>query len=209
MKYLYDPPLLVKWLFHESIWITRNNKVLLTFDDGPLNNNTDVILKALDKHKVKALFFCVGNNILKNPVLTETILSEGHSIGNHTMNHRVLSRADNKLMDAEILLLNRYMEDKHGYKLSYFRPPHGRYSFRLKSYLSNIKMTNIMWSLLTYDYSGRSSVVKSLKYMKAGSIVVFHDNIKSSNIIAESVEMLMERISEKKFSAGSPEECLR
>jgi peptidoglycan-N-acetylglucosamine deacetylase len=210
MQYLYNPPLPVKYLFSRSIWNTGNNKVLLTFDDGPLNGNTDLILKKLDDNNIKALFFCVGNNILSNPGLTEELLKEGHSVGNHTMNHKILSNAGESIIAGEIKLFNEHMEEKFGYKVKYFRPPHGRMSFKLRSYLQKQELENVMWSLLTYDYKNDIQKVKrSYKYLRSNSIVILHDSIKSKNIISDSIDLLMDNILLRDYKTGTPEECLR
>jgi peptidoglycan-N-acetylglucosamine deacetylase len=210
MQYIYNPPLLVKYALSGSKWNTNNNKVLITFDDGPLSGNTEVILKKLNDYGVKSLFFCVGNNIVKNPSVTKEIIKEGHSIGNHTMNHRILSRAGIVTLEEEILPFNKYMEDEYGYRVKYFRPPHGRYSLRLRSFLKKNNLTNVMWSLLTYDYRGKKDlVIRSYKYLRNNSIVILHDNIKSSSIISDSIDRLMDKINENNFTTGSTEECLR
>ena len=65
MKYLYDPPGILKVMFSGFYWNTNNNKILLTFDDGPNPETTEIILKRLSEEKIKAMFFCVGENIKK------------------------------------------------------------------------------------------------------------------------------------------------
>ncbi|MEJ2105478.1 MAG: polysaccharide deacetylase family protein [Ignavibacteriaceae bacterium] len=79
--------MLVQKLFGNFIWKTSNNKILLTFDDGPTEAATEKILSVLKVNKIKVVFFCVGNNIKKHAELTQKILQEGHTIANHTMNH--------------------------------------------------------------------------------------------------------------------------
>ncbi len=210
MRYFYNPPLPVKLLFRESVWHSKTSKILITFDDGPLGNNTERILNKLDMYNIRALFFCVGNNIVKYPDLTRSIISGGHTIGNHTMNHKILSSSGKSEISEEIIPFNNLMNDKFGYEVKYFRPPHGRYSFRLKSFLKDKELTNIMWSLLTYDYRDNIDDVKSsLKHLRNNSIVVFHDNIKSSKIIFEALDILMDTVHKKEFNTGTPEECLK
>ncbi|RJP66580.1 MAG: polysaccharide deacetylase family protein, partial [Ignavibacteriales bacterium] len=63
MKYSFNPPGIIKACFSKFYWNTTNGKVLLTFDDGPLEKNTQLILDELKKINAKALFFCVGENI--------------------------------------------------------------------------------------------------------------------------------------------------
>ena len=59
----------------------------LTFDDGP-SENTDKVLKILDKYKIKATFFVVGLNTSKaNIKRMKEIVKRGHNIGLHSLTH--------------------------------------------------------------------------------------------------------------------------
>ena len=128
IRYIYSPPGIIKMIFHEYKWNTSNNKVLLTFDDGPIPETTPLILSALDKLKIKAAFFCVGNNIEKNPALAKEILSCGHMICNHTYNHKMITRLDKSEAVDEIKSFINLTEDKLDYRPKYFRPPHGKFN---------------------------------------------------------------------------------
>jgi len=97
MRYKYNPPLIIKKIFNNFIWETSNNKILLTFDDGPNPGTTEIILEELNNQKIKAVFFCVGNNIHKYPELAKDILANGHLIANHTYNHKIISSAARKI----------------------------------------------------------------------------------------------------------------
>ncbi len=65
----------------------RDHEVVLTFDDGPLGANTQLVLDTLQKHCVKATFFSVGRMAQANPKLLREIDSRGHTIGSHTWSH--------------------------------------------------------------------------------------------------------------------------
>ncbi len=211
MKYLCNPPGLIKAVFNDFVWNSVSGKILLTFDDGPIPETTEKILKILNKNKIKAAFFCVGNNIKLNPSLAEYILSEGHLIGNHTFNHKKVTKLSKKNLDDEIESFNKFLEDRFGYEIKYFRPPHGKFNLGLNKQLREKNMTNVMWSLLTYDYKSDIKLYKEIvkKYLEADSIVVLHDNIKSKSIIADSIEFLLKTVSERKFEIGEPAECLK
>ena len=210
MKSQYDPPYIVKKIFPGFQWESKIDKILLTFDDGPLSGNTDNILRKLNDFKIKAVFFCVGNNILKNSSLAAEILNEGHIVGNHTFNHSQLTSPgfDNY---SEIDCFNRLVNDKLGYEVKYFRPPHGRFNLSTGKLLKNKKLTNVMWSLLTYDFKGDSSLVKYsvVRYLKKNSIIVLHDSLKSQNIILDSISFIADEVSGKGFTFGEPAECLK
>ena len=135
MKYHYDPPLIVKKIFNDFYWNTTNNKVLLTFDDGPNPGTTELILKKLSDEKIKALFFCVGDNVQKYPDLVQQIKDEGHSFGNHTFNHKILKKISSEEKQYQISSVNSLFEEKFNIKLKYFRPPHGKFQLSTSSLL--------------------------------------------------------------------------
>jgi hypothetical protein len=68
--------------------ITDQSVAALTFDDGPDPHYTPLVLKVLAKHHAKATFFMVGERVLQYPDLVKQVVSEGHSIANHTWSHR-------------------------------------------------------------------------------------------------------------------------
>ena len=71
MKYFYNPPLIIKKIFSDFIWETSNSQILLTFDDGPKIESTEIILDILKEQNKRAVFFCVGNNVKKNSALAK------------------------------------------------------------------------------------------------------------------------------------------
>lgn len=210
MKSQYDPPFLLKQVFPEFRWESRVDKILLTFDDGPVPGNTDNILRKLNEYKIKAIFFCVGNNIMKNLSLTTEILKEGHIIGNHTFNH---SKVTSPEFDeySEIDSFNEFVKENLGIEIKYFRPPHGRFNLSTGQLLKKRNLTNVMWSLLTYDFKGNSSLVKYsvINYLKKDSIIVLHDSLKSRDIILDSITFIADEVSGKGFRFGEPVECLK
>ncbi|MGD8778630.1 MAG: polysaccharide deacetylase family protein [Ignavibacteria bacterium] len=211
MKWLFDPPAAVKKIYSDFIWNSKTGKILLTFDDGPVPGITDKILKKLNEHSIKAMFFCVGNNIDKYSSLAEEIISEGHSLGNHTFNHAKINKIGNDKLDDEIERCSEVIRNKLNYDTKYFRPPHGRLKYRLSKKLERYKLKNIMWSLLTYDFKNDFNLVKKAvgNYLQPDSIVVCHDNKKSEKIIVDSIDFLVEKSDNKNYKIGTPEECLK
>src|SRR5690625_4301429 len=63
---------------------TNDKIVALTFDDGPDERFTPLILDVLNKHDVKATFFLLGSRLEKYVDVAKRIQKEGHIIGNHT-----------------------------------------------------------------------------------------------------------------------------
>ena len=64
----------------------------LTFDDGPHAQGTPATLELLERERVRATFFLVGEQIRRNPSLPREILAAGHEIGLHCDRHRNLLR---------------------------------------------------------------------------------------------------------------------
>ncbi len=211
MKYLYDPPLIIKRLFKDFSWQTSNNKILLTLDDGPNPKSTEKILNLLSKLKIKALFFCVGKNIEQYSEWVKNILNEGHTIGNHTFNHKILTGLNKEDSLEEINSFNSLMLEEYEHKVKCFRPPFGRINFKTKKLMNETEMKCVMWNLLTYDYKMDIKKVKFSidNYLQKNSIIVLHDSNKTEDIIEDSVKYIADAASKNGLDFGVPEECLK
>ncbi len=209
-SYLYNPPILVKRIFHNFAWESSKDKVLFSFDDGPNPGTTEIILTSLKKKNIKALFFLVGENILRYPELVKNILEEGHEIGNHTMRHSIITKLNKNERREELGAVQKIMAEDFGYKVKFFRPPHGRFPFGLADELIPFGLKNVMWSLLTYDFKNELSIVKKTvdNYLKGNSIIVFHDSNKSAGIIEESINYAILQAEKNNFVIGGAKECL-
>lgn len=64
----------------------RPKTVYLTFDDGP-SAVTPKVLEILNRERVKATFFVLGNEAETHPEWINAIREQGSSIGNHTYDH--------------------------------------------------------------------------------------------------------------------------
>src|SRR5215203_5970592 len=76
----------IKKLLPGYIWDipAAQKTVYLTFDDGPIPEITEWVLDLLKQHSIKATFFCIGDNLEKNPHIFKKVIEDGHTIGNHT-----------------------------------------------------------------------------------------------------------------------------
>ncbi len=152
--------------------------VYLTFDDGPIPEVTPWVLSLLDKYSIKATFFMVGDNVRKHPEEFKMVVDAGHRIGNHTYNHiRGFEYSAERYL-ANVKLANELL------RTDLFRPPHGHIGFRQYHTLKR-HCRIIMWDLVTRDYSkrkGPDDVLNNVKrYVRNGSIITFHDSLKSWN----------------------------
>ncbi len=155
----------------------KNEKsVYLTFDDGPIPEITPWVLDLLDKYGIKATFFMVGDNVRKHPEEFRMVVERGHRIGNHTFNHIRGFEYLSKNYLANTDKANEYLHT------DLFRPPHGHMRW-MQYHVLRSKYRIIMWDLVTRDYSKRLTgpqvLAKVKKYVRNGSIITFHDSLKS------------------------------
>lgn len=175
-----QPPYLYRLLFTEAIWRIkhRGRKVVyLTFDDGPIPEETPWVLDTLDRYGVKATFFLVGDNVRRHPELLEEIKRRGHSWGNHTMHHL------QGLKESPTTFLRDITEADELIESPLFRPPHG-IMWWSQSRVIKRHYNVVMYDLVTRDYSRRMTPERVLdnvkRYARNGSIIVFHDSLKAS-----------------------------
>lgn len=196
----------IKKIFNDLTWDIPNsdNKIYLTFDDGPIPKVTEWVLDLLKSEEIKATFFCIGDNIKKHPEIYKRILSEGHQTGNHTFNHlngwktETNNYIDNfKLCETENLKLNT----EHSFL---FRPPYGKIKPSQSKAIRQLGYKIIMWDVLSYDFDSSTSKEKCLEnvisYTVQGSIIVFHDSIKSEQNLKFALPKAIQVLKDKGFT---------
>lgn len=206
-------PGFVRWFYPTRVWAFSRLKkeIYLTFDDGPNNQITPWVLEELKSAHAKATFFCVGDNIRKNPHILKQILSEGHSIGNHTFNHLKGSRTKTEKYIENVQKseeeFKKYGSEKElidnsfGSKL--FRPPYGRISKKQAGILEKQGYKIVMWDIISYDYdagiSGEKCLDNVISNVKNGSIIVMHDSVKAEKNLRYVLPNLLNILTEKGF----------
>lgn len=199
--YLVKSPLLLKWYYPSLIWNkTRAQRVIyLTFDDGPIPDVTDFVLKTLKSFNAKATFFCIGDNIQKHPDIFGRLKSEGHRIGNHTFNHLKGWKTEDQVY------LQNFRQCQELTNTNLFRPPYGRIK---KSQISRLRrefpdLQIIMWDVLSGDFDLKLSPQKCydqvVKHAENGSIIVFHDSLKAFDRLKYTLPRALQYFSEQGF----------
>jgi peptidoglycan/xylan/chitin deacetylase (PgdA/CDA1 family) len=193
--FIEQPPRIYRALFPGAVWRLEGEEkcVYLTFDDGPVPGVTPWVLDVLESYRIRATFFCVGDNVRKYPAIFSKIVETGHRVGNHTYNHvqGIRCRTGNYLANVEAA--NQLIQT------DLFRPPHGHMRFpQILSLRRRYRI--IMWDVVTRDYSphmtpnGVFNVVR--KYTRNGSVIVFHDSLKAEanmkEVLPRSIDWLLE-----------------
>lgn len=125
----------------------------LTFDEGYENGCTAQILDTLKKTDVPAAFFITGPYLDKERAIVDRMVNEGHTVGNHTVNHpNMPSLKTAAAMQEEILSLDRKFYEIYGSHMQFLRPPEGAYSERSLSAAKSLGYTSVFWSLAYKDW---------------------------------------------------------
>lgn len=192
-------PKIVQQFFPSIIWKkkTTNKKIWLTFDDGPDKEITVFLLNLLKKLKIHATFFLIGEQIVKYPELTKKIIEDGHVIGNHSYSHLNGLLISNKTYYNDIDRAQKIVNS------NIFRPPYGKISpIQLRTLKKKFKI--IMWDVLSWDFKKNISSEKIynnvINNTKKGSIIVFHNNIKSYQTIKRNLEKILVKLKEEGYS---------
>lgn len=179
------------------------NKIFLTFDDGPVPGVTDWVLETLEIFQIPATFFVVGENVEKHPKVFERIRAEGHSVGNHTFNHLNSWKTSQEDYLLNIKKCADVVEDTTNNPM--FRPPYGKISPSLSNTILK-KYRIVMWDVLSYDFDLQVPVekclAKSIKYTRAGSIVIFHDNNKTETRLKTVLPSYLKQMIDEGFTFG-------
>lgn len=193
-------PGIAKKMFPNYIWELPSNKkvIYLTFDDGPTEQITPWVLEKLESFNAKATFFVIGENVKKHPKIFNTILEQGHEIGNHTYNHLKgwKTKTDDYLYNVEkcgniiksqtlsSITQNSISKPFANRTLNLFRPPYGKLKLKQGKRLNELGYKIIMWDVLSFDWDNNISPEACLKKVisktTSGSIVVFHDSRKAA-----------------------------
>ena len=198
----------IKKIFSNYTWDVSNagSTVYLTFDDGPIPEVTEWVLAELKKYGFKATFFSIGENITKHPEIFKKVISEGHSIGNHTFNHL---NGWNTSTEDYIKNVSRCEEAiskniNQNLKSKLFRPPYGKIKTVQSKAIRKLGYKIIMWDVLSADFdttiSREQCLDNVLSNVKPGSIIVFHDSVKAFKNLEYVLPKTLAFLKEKKFN---------
>ena len=186
--------------YGDCLWeINTTEKVLyLTFDDGPDPEVTPFVLEQLNKFNAKATFFCIGKNVATHTSTYDSVIKEGHAIGNHTFSHIDGWKTRNSKYFTDISEAGKYINS------NLFRPPFGHVTWRQVGKLkADSQLKTVLWSVLSADFDENTPKENCLKYVtgnsKEGSIVLFHDTKGASKNLRYALPRALEHFSSRGF----------
>ena len=173
--------------------------IALTYDDGPSHKVTNKILDILEKYNIKATFFVVGdrvNNSQANKDALERADDMGCEIGNHTYNHKNISKIKEAEVVSEIDKTKEAVFKVIGKEPKLLRPPYGAYS---KKSEGTMVYPLILWSVDTEDWKSRNAETvtgRVIGKIKDGDIILMHDLYNST---VEASEIIIPQLIEEGY----------
>jgi peptidoglycan/xylan/chitin deacetylase (PgdA/CDA1 family) len=192
-------------------------RIALTFDDGPDNRTTPLLLDILKAHQAHATFFCVGRQARESPELIKRIVAEGHTLGNHSYSHHWWTNfLTTKPLAREINRAQGALRDLSGVSPRYYRSPMGLSNPHLAAALRKTGLKLVAWDVRPFD---RGSAAKTIVRRIAGtdrmagpardgSIVLLHDGGGVFENLAPAVAEIIERFQSRGYSFVNLDELL-
>lgn len=191
---------------NEVFKLDPNKKAIaFTFDDGPSTHDLQLI-DILENSHSTATFFVVGNRIPSFPTAIQKLASSKMEVGNHTYDHKSLSKLSNAKILEEIVKTNDMYYNKTGKTLNMLRPSYGAVNKRV---LLQVRMPVILWDIDTLDWKTRNAdkVYNVIMNEAAdGSIVLMHSLYKST---VEAVDRAVKELYKEGYQIVSVSELAR
>lgn len=173
--------------------------VYLTIDLGYESGNTCAILDVLKANGIKSTFFIVSSYLKKNPDIVGRIVSEGHMLGNHTVNYKHLDTLGDYQVEREIMDLHNDIKDRYGIDMKYLRTPYEEWSERVLKITDRLGYKTIFWSVACIDWVEKDPdyIYKSvMDNYHNGAIILLHGVSKGSPV---AIDMIIKDLKAKGY----------
>lgn len=161
----------------------KKNQIMLTFDDGPDEEDTIQLLDLLKKNQVHATFFVLASEAQKKEFILKRMKQEGHRIALHGFSHKS-AMLMGYWKTKEQLIKGRQILKEMGYEVVYYRPPWGHINLWTLYLTKRLKMQMIFWTVMAKDWESQATVHSILEKLRTqvepGSIICLHDAGKQS-----------------------------
>lgn len=212
---------MVIMLFSVSIFVSNNNKTLLTSSkilEYPINkieterkevalsincienvDNISSLLDSLSKMKAKATFYITGELASKYPEEIKKIVSNGNEIGNLSYNYVSLENKSEEDVAKQISDCTKILEKISGEQITTFRAPYGEYNDTIIKQARNQNLSVINWNIDSLDYNGldeEEMMERINNNLSPGSIILMHNSGKNT---AQSLENILYNIEQQGY----------
>jgi len=155
----------------------RARDIALTFDDGP-GPYTPALLSVLERLRVHATFFVIGEELRYFSASTVREIEDGDVIGDHTETHLALASLSAHDQHEELFEQILHIEALGGRRPTLFRPPYGSFNHTTIHELHALHLLMVLWSVDTGDYQKPGVPViieRVLAGAHPGAIILMHD----------------------------------
>jgi peptidoglycan/xylan/chitin deacetylase (PgdA/CDA1 family) len=160
--------------------VGEQSRIALTLDDGPHPVATPRFLDLLERKGVRATFFLLGQELVRNPQLGREIVAAGHEIAVHGWTHRMLLLRGPLSTRADITRAYEYIAEVTGATPRWYRPPYGVLTTAAALTARTLGMTPVLWTSWGRDWEKSANpdrvydtVVRGLH---GGGTILLHDS---------------------------------
>lgn len=177
-----------------SYYVGEKNlkNIYLTFDVGYDNGTLSKILDVLKEKEVKATFFVTGDFLEREEELVLRIVNEGHIVGNHTYDHKNITKLSQEALETQIKKIESKYKDITGKEMEhYFRPPEGEFNKESLMKVSELGYKTFFWSIAYVDWNVNNQKGENycyeniMNHLHNGAIILMH-TVSSDNASALS-----------------------
>lgn len=147
----------------------------LTIDDGPTAKWTPQVWEILQRHRVQATFFLVGERANLDPTQVKRAADAGHELGNHTWAHTDLTHPDETFIRDSLERTHELIARLTGRAPTICRPPYGRIDSVGLAACAALDYGVMLWSDHITGSNARADVDAVLRQATPGSVVLAHD----------------------------------
>ena len=159
--------------------VQRDQKLVsISFDAAWGNEDTQQLIDILEKYKVKATFFVVGEWVDKYPESVKALADAGHEVMNHSNTHAHYPQLSADQVVADLNACNDKIEAVTGVRPTLVRLPYGDYDDNSINAVRSIGMEPIQWDVDSLDWKDLSAAditQRVVSKVQPGSIVLFHN----------------------------------
>ncbi|WP_307807409.1 polysaccharide deacetylase family protein [Naasia sp. SYSU D00948] len=157
---------------------TEDPEFVLTYDDGPEPGGTDAILPVLASRGARATFFVLMTRVRRYPALLREVVSEGHEVALHGIDHRAISRMSYREVLERTARAKAELEDAVGREVRWLRPPYGLQSLTSFRAVQSAGLEPVLWGPSAADSRPGTTderLRRVLRGAERGAIVLSHD----------------------------------
>lgn len=173
----------------------------LTFDDGPSEVLTPLVLDKLEKHGVVATFFMVGQNVNEytRPVI-DRIVGMKCEIGNHSWGWGSMNQMNKEGILESVRKTSAEIMKYSGKEPAFFRPP----NLAADDVMYDVIQMPFVGGVLGMDWAGCGTDAETrannvLAGMRDGAIILLHDVQPDPHPTPEALDILIPELKKRGY----------